>query len=539
MRTFTAGLAGAWAVLAIILSAAALISPEERLQAPFNDSRLGGVAVIERLHPSAAGSGLELGDRLLEVDGAPYQAFSFSGGRLVAPDASGRAITYLVEKRDGRRVTATAMPVPASEMRTRMGVAFHFLLLCVAIIYMVTAGIVWWVKPGRSGAWALVLFASTMAVQLATTLHADSILWADMRVAVNVPLMGASIFHLFTTYPLEPAWVVRHHRVHTVPYAAAVALIALVLLAEPLGFSPALPWALSFLFTVALSAASIAVLGVERRRHGAGPMKDAADVVFFSALLSFAPVLLILLLEWVLVTPLPYYLALLWVFVFPVAVGFGIARRQLFDVRNLAKSSAAYGAATLGITGAFALVITFADTLVTRFGVSERGAQLALLFVALLLFDPVRRRMQALVDRFFDRDRAAYRVAVREISEAMVSMLSLNEIADRILVALTDTMGVQRAVVLLADEEGRTLRPIASRGDWDDDGLVLDIPSTHPIWKHLWMRREDLTRIDFDEERDVETREQCRDIFDTLEVALLVPILYGVDLLGVIAVGRK
>ncbi|MBW2267246.1 MAG: hypothetical protein JRH16_01625, partial [Deltaproteobacteria bacterium] len=38
---------------------------------------------------------------------------------------------------------------------------------------------------------------------------------------------------------------------------------------------------------------------------------------------------------------------------------------------------------------------------------------------------------------------------------------------------------------------------------------------------------------------DVETREQCRDIFDTLEVALLVPILYGVDLLGVIAVGRK
>ncbi|MBW2363266.1 MAG: hypothetical protein JRG84_20405, partial [Deltaproteobacteria bacterium] len=299
LRTFTAGLAGAWAVLAIILSAAALISPEERLQAPFNDSRLGGVAVIERLHPSAAGSGLELGDRLLEVDGAPYQAFSFSGGRLVAPDASGRAITYLVEKRDGRRVTATAMPVPASEMRTRMGVAFHFLLLCVAIIYMVTAGIVWWVKPGRSGAWALVLFASTMAVQLATTLHADSILWADMRVAVNVPLMGASIFHLFTTYPLEPAWVVRHHRVHTVPYAAAVALIALVLLAEPLGFSPALPWALSFLFTVALSAASIAVLGVERRRHGAGPMKDAADVVFFSALLSFAPVLLILLIEWV------------------------------------------------------------------------------------------------------------------------------------------------------------------------------------------------------------------------------------------------
>ena len=34
-------------------------------------------------------------------------------------------------------------------------------------------------------------------------------------------------------------------------------------------------------------------------------------------------------------------------------------------------------------------------------------------------------------------------------------------------------------------------------------------------------------------------REACRDVFDTLEVELLVPIVYGLELLGVIAVGRK
>ncbi|NIV49435.1 MAG: hypothetical protein GWN46_22900, partial [Gammaproteobacteria bacterium] len=73
---------------------------------------------------------------------------------------------------------------------------------------------------------------------------------------------------------------------------------------------------------------------------------------------------------------------LLWVFVFPVAVGYGIVRRQLFDIRNVAKSSAAYGAATLGITLAFAFVITSADTLVSGFGVGERSAEVVLLFVA-------------------------------------------------------------------------------------------------------------------------------------------------------------
>ena len=146
---------------------------------------------------------------------------------------------------------------------------------------------------------------------------------------------------------------------------------------------------------------------------------------------------------------------------------------------------------------------------------------------------------QGLVDRLFDRDRARYRQAVREISEAMVSMLSLGEIGDRILVAVTDTMGVQRAMVLLFDENDKVLRPTAWRGDWDEKDIASEIPSEHPIWKHLWMRREELLRADFDDEPDAEAREDCWDIYDTLEVELLVPILFGVDLLGVIVVGRK
>ena len=172
-------------------------------------------------------------------------------------------------------------------------------------------------------------------------------------------------------------------------------------------------------------------------------------------------------------------------------------------------------------------------------GLNVRSVQVAFLFLAILAFDPLRNRMQRLVDGVFDRDRSRYRVAVREISEAMVSMLSLREIGDRILVALTDTMGVERAMVLLFDEGDRVLRPMAWRGDWDEEGIATEIPAEHSIWKHLWMRREELSRVDFDDEPDPENREACWDVFDTLEVELLVPILFGVDLLGVIAVGRK
>ncbi|MCA9509979.1 MAG: GAF domain-containing protein, partial [Myxococcales bacterium] len=237
--------------------------------------------------------------------------------------------------------------------------------------------------------------------------------------------------------------------------------------------------------------------------------------------------------------PLPVHLVLLWVAIFPIAVGYGILRRQLFDFRIVARSSAAYGASTLAITGLFAFLITFADTLVDLFGVDERSVQVAFLFLAILAFDPLRDRMQRLVDQLFDRDQSRYRSAVREISEAMVSMLSLGEISDRILIAVTETMGVDRAVVLLIDERDRVLRPSAQRGDWDEDDVEIEIPADHPVWRQLWMRREELSRADFDDETDTERREACWDVFDSLEIELLVPILFGVDLLGVIAVGRK
>jgi len=536
MRRWTAFLAIAWAVLAIVLSVASLRVDPDGLSHPFSDSRLGGRAVIESLAPSAAATGASPGDFIREVNGVSYLLKQREGNGWLREGVPNH---YLLEKRDGTPLRFSLPPVPCRETRSPTETLFHALLIGVAVIYLVTGSAVWWMRPDRAGAWALLLFCSTMAVQLATVIQTDDIPWSFPRLMFNLPLIGATTFHLFTSYPIEPDWIVRHRRIQFLPYLAAFALGCFALTDHMFGMQPGRGSSLALAYTLALFVVSLTIVAIERHRHREGALRDHADVVFLGAVVSFLPALVGLVAELLFRTPFPFYFPLLWVFVFPLAVGYGIVRRQLFEVRSLAKSSAAYGAATLGITGAFALAITFADTLVARFGVSERPAQVALLFIAILLFNPARNRLQALVDRFFDRDRAAYRVAVREISEAMVSMLSLGEIADRILVALTDTMGVERAMVLLVDDKGKLLQPIASRGDWDAQALAIEIPSDHPIWKHLWMRREDLSRVDFDDEHDLESREACRDVFDTLEVELLVPILYGVDLLGVIAVGRK
>ena len=242
-------------------------------------------------------------------------------------------------------------------------------------------------------------------------------------------------------------------------------------------------------------------------------------------------------------TTFPWSVGLLGFFVFPLAVAYGIVRKELFDIRVVARSSAAYGFVTLAITGVFALLVTSADALFSRFSLNARSPAFSVLFLflAILAFNPLRVRLQAWVDRTFDRDRTRYRQALREISEAMVSMLSVKEIVDRILIAVTDTMGVDRAMVLMVDDASEELpgrggaRRLGPRGvrcglrcrppDLSRScGCVASAPSV--------ARTSTRRRI-------IETREDCRDVFDLLDAELLMPILFGVDLLGVIAVARK
>ena len=98
----------------------------------------------------------------------------------------------------------------------------------------------------------------------------------------------------------------------------------------------------------------------------------------------------------------------------------GVVSDREGTVVPAARVSFVVGAATLAITGVFAFLITFADAAVSRLNISFRWFQVTFLFFAILAFNPLRNRLQNLVDRFFERDRETYRVAVREISEAMV-----------------------------------------------------------------------------------------------------------------------
>jgi signal transduction histidine kinase len=536
MRT-TITVTFAWAALALVFFVRATLF-HEGVTTPIHTSNTAGRISVTWAAPAAAAAGVRPGDELISIDGMPYLQWGRDGKwrNLI----SGKTNVYRFGRRDGGDLSLALEPV-ASSQQPFPQLPIYVASFLVASAFFAMGVLVWLLRRGREEAWAFGLFSSAVAVQLFTAFDTYRQTAGYERAAINFFLLAAGIFQLFTTYPFEPRWIVPRRWLRGLFYGLAAIAVPIVWVEGRFGVPFFAMAQIGFALMVAVTILCLGAVALERRRRRAEEDVARADVMLLGAFGSFVPVLGLIIAEAFLRTGFPVYLGLLWFIVFPVSVAYGILKKELFDIRHLARSSVAYGTATLAITGLYALLVTAADAALVRFHWDARSPRFTLIFLffAILAFNPLRDRLQSLVDRLFDRGRSRYRQTVREISEAMVSMLSIQEIVERIVRALSDAMGVERSMVLLLSDDERVLVPAASSGAWHLDEKEIQLPTEHPVCKYLWMRRQEVSRGDLAEEADAHMRAACEGLFERFDVALLVPVLFGVDLLGVIAVGRK
>jgi len=536
-QRITLAIAFTWAALALVCFARATLF-HEGATTPIHTSNTAGRVSVTWAAPAAEAAGVRPGDELVAIDGLRYLQWGRDGHwRELTP---GKTNVYQFRQRDGRELSVALEPAPTSAQPLPQ-VPIYVASFVVASAFFAMGVLVWLLRRGREEAWAFGLFSCFIAVQIFTAFDTYRQTAGYERAAINFFLLAAGVFQLFTTYPFEPRWIVPRRWLRSVLYGFAAVAAPAVWVEGRFGVPFFAMAQIGFWLMVAVTIFCLGAVAVERRRRRGEEDVARADVMLLGAFGSFVPVLCLIIAETFLRSGFPVYLALLWFIVFPVSVAYGIVKKELFDIRHLARSSVAYGAATLAITGLYALLVAAADAALVSFHWNARSPQFTLvfLFFAILAVNPLRDRMQALVDRLFDREHGRYRQAVREISEAMVSMLSIQEIVERIVRALSDAMGVERSMVLLLTDDERALVPAASGGAWHLDEQQIQLPIEHPVCKYLWMRRQEVSRGDLAQEADAQMRAACEELFERLDVALLVPVLFGVDLLGVVAVGRK
>jgi hypothetical protein len=126
----------------------------------------------------------------------------------------------------------------------------------------------------------------------------------------------------------------------------------------------------------------------------------------------------------------------------PVAAGASILRYRLYDIDVLIKRTAVYGATSAAIAAAFFLGIVGLQPLLRPLTSGTELAVAASTLISIALFSPIHRRVQAAVDRRFDRSR-------------FEAARMLDAFADE----LRDEVDLDALRVHLMHAVGRTMRP--------------------------------------------------------------------------------
>lgn len=224
-------------------------------------------------------------------------------------------------------------------------------------------------------------------------------------------------------------------------------------------------------------------------------------------------------------------------FIPAIFLAFGVLKYDLLDIGALIRRGTIYFLLTGILTALYILVIFLFHTFFLSTGSGDSFVlSLVLALIIVLLFTPLRERLQSLIDRLFFRGRYDYQELLREISGRLASLLSLPQIRELLIGAITEALQVDRVTLIIA--EGAVFRLYDGK---ETDGAG-EAPSaeTASLIGILKKEKRPLSRAVVERLRVGKAdREAITRLFDHLGAALVIPLPAREGLAGLIALGQK
>jgi two-component system NtrC family sensor kinase len=165
--------------------------------------------------------------------------------------------------------------------------------------------------------------------------------------------------------------------------------------------------------------------------------------------------------DWAMPVPLTKLSGLSLV-ILPLTFSWAIVRYRLMDVDLIFKRGVTYTLATALLVGVYFGVVAVTGEIVHSRLSPQFGfwGLLAAIIIAGIAFEPLKRTIQAWVDRAFDQKRFDYRETLVEFGRGINSQTDLRALLDSIVERLPQTLLVTRVAVFLASEgDGRAGGP--------------------------------------------------------------------------------
>jgi two-component system NtrC family sensor kinase len=493
--------------------------------------------VASRVAPGGpeARAGVRDGDVLLAVDGEEVLSASRLESLLAARRPGDRLTYTLLRENERRALDVVVRPVPQGNVS-----AFYYLSLA-GFFSLVVGTVVMLRRPADRGSlhFYAVCVLFFLAYSISHTGRLDvadwALFWLDLLARLFLPV---AFLHFCLTFPerrlrAQWLWLVPALYMPGLVLAGAVAMShALGLAGEGTGtlwrivdtLDRAQPLYFAAFFVLAFSV----LLDSYRRTRGLVPRRQVkwllwgtgAGVFPFLSLyaLPFAlgrePGLAMQLAGW---GPLA---------LIPLSLAYAVVKHRLMDVELIFRRALGYVLAVAVIVGLALLAVGVTDVLWEQ----PHAMLIALLsaLVVVLLFSPVKVRIQEALDRIVYRERYSSRKALVRLSEDLNADLDLERTSERLLEGVGAALGLREMALFLPDETGG-FTPFRARG----------VPRIGEERPRLTPASPLLDRLGEGHPVDVDASSGDHPALAAYRLAWLFPCRVKGEVIGVLGVGRK
>lgn len=483
------------------------------------------VVALGRADWTGIRAGVPFRSVVLSVDGRPVADRT---ALAAVVDAAPPGTTHVYEFRTRAGVVTKAVP----SMRFGRGDWFAALgpYAWNGAVFLLTGLAVFYLKPESPQSRAVLAFGLVWGATLMLAIDLFTRGWLDRLYFVCEALAPAAGVHLALQVP-EPrlrgrGWLVAF-------YATAFAVGLLQVWA--FGRSPQTLVPLNDAVYLAIAGACVTMLAslAWGALGGRVPIvRRRAQVVLAGCLVAFGVPLVPMVAFFLFGQPVSFSLLALTGFVFPVSIGYAVARHDLFEADRFVKLSVVYAALTALVSLAYAGIVLAADRLALGFAVHDNPIfPVAFVLVALATIAPLRDRVQRAVDRLFYRARVDYKATVARVSERLTDLLEPALIVDLLTATVRDVLGIEHVAVW--ERAGDEFR---RRGAAGGEAIAAAAPG---IDAFAALGRP-LSRDEVEESARLrKARPGLRQLFTRLGAVLLVPLGREGELEGFVALGPK
>lgn len=419
--------------------------------------------------------GVRAGDVLIRVNGQPPRLFDTAITQNPVGDRT--RVTYVLARQSGaveRQITVSA-PVFIfgwAEFFTLYGIS----LITGWMMYLVGV-LIYLLKPNDrpsqlfmlamavTGADIVVGFDGVFSYRV-NPLH---FAWFGMFNAVLLAMIGAVAFQLATQFPAAKQFFLRQPAWQYIFYPPAIVLAAIYAYQTQVKLTDAVEreeyatpipieqWV--FLFAGICLLTLIGGLIWDALRSRERLVQRQARVVLGGVLVGVGPILIFNILPRALFGRelVSYVFGNAFLVLVPLVLGYAIIRYRLFTLNFLLRRSLAYFSATLLVIGIYFAAITLLQ-LVLVGGLGNNSGQFAVVFSTLLtaiLFNPIRLRLQGVVERYFFRERFVFRQAMLDFGDDLRDISDLGQLSQRLVAGVTRIMGLRGAALYLYERNER------------------------------------------------------------------------------------